>query len=230
VIDRNRTDSTVDDSRGESDPLPPDRRLTIPNALCLVRLFGSLAIIPAAIADRPRWVLVLFVALATTDWIDGKLARALDQRSRIGPKLDSLADITMYAMLLFALVWLKSDVLVNQWPWLVPAGVLFVVACGGALWKFGSLPSYHTRSAKTTWFLTLVAAVALFLDGPIWPFRLALVSISIANLESIAITATLSRPMTDVISIFAARRLRRQQRDESHAMEGSIAPAERRRG
>ncbi len=186
-----------------------DRWLTIPNALCLIRLFGSLTLIPAAIAGRPYVVLSLYLALAFTDWIDGKVARWFDQRSQIGPKLDSLADVSMYAMLLFALVWLRGEVFAREVLWLVPGAVMFVVACTAALIKFGSLPSYHTRSAKTSWLLTGLATISLFLDWSVWPLRIAALSVFIANLENTAITATLTEPATDVISLRAARRQRR---------------------
>ena len=186
-----------------------DRWMTIPNALCLFRLFGSLTLIPAAIAGRPIVVLAIYLVLAFTDWIDGKVARWFDQRSRIGPKLDSLADATMYGMLLFALVWLRGEVFRDELPWLAVAAIMFVVACSAALVKFGSLPSYHTRSAKTAWFLTVLAAISLFLDWSVWPLRIAALSVFVANLESTAITATLKEPRTDVISLQAARR--RQQ-------------------
>jgi cardiolipin synthase len=184
-----------------------DRWLTIPNAICVFRFLGSFAIIPAVIAERPLIVLSLFVFLAMTDWVDGKLARALDQRSLIGPKLDSAADVAMYAMFLFAVSWLRADVLRSELLWVGAAAVCFAIAIAAALVKFGSLPSYHTRSAKTTWFLMVIAAIALFLDWSVWPLRIALLGVIVTNLESIAITATLSQPYTDVISLAAARRL-----------------------
>ena len=59
----------------------PDRWLTIPNALCLIRFFGSLALIPAAISGHPYLVLSIFLLLAFTDWVDGKVARWLPKGS-----------------------------------------------------------------------------------------------------------------------------------------------------
>ena len=192
-----------------------DRWLTIPNAICVFRFLGSFAIVPAVIAERPLVVLSLFVFLAMTDWVDGKLARALDQRSLIGPKLDSVADVTMYAMFLFAVSWLRADVLRSESSWVIVAAVCFVIAIAAARIKFGSFPSYHTRSAKTTWFLMVIAAIALFLNWSVWPLRIALLGVIVTNLESIAITATLTQPQTDVISLAAARRLEKKSQDSS---------------
>ena len=50
-----------------------------------------------AFAERPRVFLWLFLFLSATDWIDGKLAILLDQRSVLGALLDTWADAALYA-------------------------------------------------------------------------------------------------------------------------------------
>src|SRR5258707_15804797 len=47
----------------------------------------------------------LFIAAAITDWLDGYLARRLNQTSAFGAFLDPVADKLMIAAALFALVW-----------------------------------------------------------------------------------------------------------------------------
>jgi cardiolipin synthase (CMP-forming) len=73
--------------------LAHERWLTVPNALSVVRLAGVplflwLLLVPQA----DGWALVVLVASGITDWLDGRLARALDQYSRLGEMLDPLAD------------------------------------------------------------------------------------------------------------------------------------------
>lgn len=182
--------------------------MTVSNVLCAVRLIGSVAFVPLSVAGLPLWVLGLFLALTATDWIDGKLAVWLDQRSTLGARFDSAADAAMYAGLLFAGVWLKGPMLLGQWLWIAPAVVSYAVSCLAALVKFRRLPSYHTRSAKTSWLLMVAAVAAVFLDGSIWPLRIAMLGVLVANVESMLITAMLRRWRADVLSIFAARRLR----------------------
>ncbi len=187
-----------------------DRRLmTIPNILCAVRLIGSLALVPLALTAQPEWILGLFLILSATDWIDGKLAIWLDQRSTFGARLDSYADATMYAALLFAGVWLKGRVLQAEWIWIAVALLAFAASCCAALWKFRRLPNYHTRTAKTAWLLMVVAAVALFLDWSVWPLRVAMLGVALANAEALLITAILPRWRADVISCLVAFRLRK---------------------
>jgi CDP-diacylglycerol--glycerol-3-phosphate 3-phosphatidyltransferase len=70
-----------------------DRVLTIPNALSVLRLLGVplfLWLILGPHADG--WALVVLMVSGITDYLDGKLARALHQTSRVGVVLDPLAD------------------------------------------------------------------------------------------------------------------------------------------
>jgi cardiolipin synthase len=50
---------------------------------------------------------VLFAVAAATDWLDGYLARTLDQTSAFGEFLDPVADKLMVAAALILLVWLQ---------------------------------------------------------------------------------------------------------------------------
>jgi len=70
-----------------------DRIMTIPNAisfarLLLVPLFLWLVLGPEA----DEWAFVVLMVSGFTDYLDGKLARHLDQTSKIGAILDPVAD------------------------------------------------------------------------------------------------------------------------------------------
>jgi cardiolipin synthase len=70
-----------------------DRILTIPNLLSFARLLGVpvflwLILVPHA----DGWALVLLLVSGLTDYLDGKIARATGQISRLGTLLDPLAD------------------------------------------------------------------------------------------------------------------------------------------
>ncbi|MCU1675826.1 MAG: CDP-diacylglycerol-phosphatidylglycerol phosphatidyltransferase [Frankiales bacterium] len=70
-----------------------DRIVTIPNALSLLRLLGVPVfqwLILGPHADG--WALALLMVSGITDWLDGVLARVLNQRSHVGALLDPLAD------------------------------------------------------------------------------------------------------------------------------------------
>ena len=73
-----------------------DRIVTIPNLISFTRL----AAIPVFWwlllgADNVAAATVLFAVIATTDWVDGYLARRLGQVSKLGKALDPVADRLM---------------------------------------------------------------------------------------------------------------------------------------
>jgi cardiolipin synthase len=81
-----------------------DRILTIPNLLSFARLLGVplfLWLILGPHADG--WALVLLMVSGFTDYLDGKIARATGQISRLGQLLDPLADRLYIAATLLGL-------------------------------------------------------------------------------------------------------------------------------
>jgi cardiolipin synthase len=69
-----------------------DRVWTVPNALSLARLFGVPLFLWLILIDQDWWALGVLVIAGGTDWLDGKLARMLNQTSKLGTVLDPLAD------------------------------------------------------------------------------------------------------------------------------------------
>ena len=74
----------------------PDRVLTIPNLISLARLLGVPVFLWLVLVShsptRDWWAVGLLIAAGASDWLDGKVARALNQQSRLGQMLDPAAD------------------------------------------------------------------------------------------------------------------------------------------
>ncbi|NNC87256.1 MAG: CDP-alcohol phosphatidyltransferase family protein [Akkermansiaceae bacterium] len=185
------------------------RVVTIPNIICMIRLLGSFVLVALAWAGRGEAFLWLFVALAMTDWVDGKLAILLHQRTVLGARLDSWADAALYIALLIGCLRLHGETLRHELAWLVPAVASYALSTIAGLWKYGCWPSYHTRAAKTSWFLILVGAVCLLGGWSLWPLRIALAGIVVTNLETLIITILSPTWRSDVGSILRILRERR---------------------
>lgn len=110
----------------------PDRWLTIPNLLSVIRL----ALVPVFLwlllgPEADGWALAVLVYGGVSDWADGKIARWLNQASRLGAILDPAADrlytlATVVAFVLrdiiplwFALVLVGRDVMVGICIWIL---------------------------------------------------------------------------------------------------------------
>lgn len=179
---------------------------TVPNLLCLIRLCGSVVLLPIALQGRNELFLWVFLLLAATDWLDGKLAILLNQRSVLGARLDSWADAALYAALVFGIVAMYSEVLQDELSWIILATGSYLASTLAGFYKFRRWPSYHTRAAKTSWLLTAIAVIALFTDWSIWPLRIAASGVILTNLEALGITAISPQWRADVTSIYHAWR------------------------
>ena len=81
--------------------------MTVPNWVTLSRLFGLPVILYCLTYPTPenRWLsLVIFLVAAMTDWLDGYLARKLNQVTELGKFLDPLVDKLLVLAPLLALI------------------------------------------------------------------------------------------------------------------------------
>lgn len=82
-----------------------DRLLTVPNVISLLRLAGIPLFLWLLLGPHDDLLAVLVLAFSGfTDWLDGKLARLLNQSSRLGALLDPVVDrlYTLSTLLAFA--------------------------------------------------------------------------------------------------------------------------------
>ena len=100
---------------------PGDRVLTVPNAISMARLAGVPVFLWLVLVPQADWWAVgLLIAAGFSDWLDGKLARAWNQQSRLGQVLDPAADRLYIAATLIALAvraiipWWLVAVLVSR--------------------------------------------------------------------------------------------------------------------
>ncbi len=72
---------------------PPDRVLTVPNLLSAVRLVLIPVFVYALLfAHANGWAVAILMFSGASDWADGKIARTLNQSSRLGVLLDPAVD------------------------------------------------------------------------------------------------------------------------------------------
>jgi cardiolipin synthase len=70
-----------------------NRVATLPNLLSVARLFGVPLFLWLVLGPhQDGWALVVLMVAGFTDWLDGKLARSLNQSSKLGQILDPVAD------------------------------------------------------------------------------------------------------------------------------------------
>ncbi|HEY2691679.1 MAG TPA: CDP-alcohol phosphatidyltransferase family protein [Streptosporangiaceae bacterium] len=94
---------------------PYERVVTIPNAISVARLAGVPVFLWLVLGLQSQagdwWAVGLLIAAAASDWLDGKIARALNQQSRLGQVLDPAAD-RLYIVATLAALAIRSII-----PW-----------------------------------------------------------------------------------------------------------------
>ncbi|NMM88936.1 CDP-diacylglycerol--glycerol-3-phosphate 3-phosphatidyltransferase [Rhodococcus sp. SRB_17] len=148
---------------GEQELAMTDRVLTVPNILSMVRLLAlPLFAYLLLVTHSDGWALALLMLSGFTDWLDGKLARVLNQTSRLGAVLDPLVDR------LYVVTTLVTFVARDFIPWWVAA-----ILIGRDLILALTLPIYRRRGlpppevvylGKAATFL-LMFALPLILAG-----------------------------------------------------------------
>jgi cardiolipin synthase (CMP-forming) len=126
-----------------------DKVWTVPNALSFARLLGVPLFLWFVLAGFDWWALGILIFAGLSDWLDGKLARMLNQTSRLGTVLDPAADrLYIFATLIGLTVreivplWLTAALVGRE---LFMGLVLLVVRRQG----YGSLPVHFVGKAAT---------------------------------------------------------------------------------
>jgi cardiolipin synthase (CMP-forming) len=135
--DRNE-DRKEDRTHDHAQDRKEDRILTIPNGITVVRLLCVPLFLWLLFGKQPHdryHAALLLGALGATDWVDGYLARHLDQVSTIGKVLDPVADrillgVGVIAILIDGSVPLWFGLLVVAREGLVAAAALLLAAAG----------------------------------------------------------------------------------------------------
>lgn len=181
--------------------------LTATRAL-MAPLLGLLAVFHPSEAIFSTCLVVAFLS----DVFDGVIARRLGIATPNFRRFDSIADSTFYLAAMYA-AWHLQEREVREY--LIPlAGLLILETAryGFDYTKFRREASYHMWSSKA-WGLSLFFAFFSVLAPGIGggPIALAIYMGIAADLEGLAISATLKQWKTDVPSIFHAVRLRRAE-------------------
>ena len=154
-----------------------DRVWTIPNAISAARLAGVPVFLWLVLGPRTPtadyWAVALLILAGVSDWLDGKLARALNQGSRLGEVLDPIADRLYIAATIIALAVRQ----IIPW-WLVAILALRELVVGVALAVLKRRAGFGTLRVslvgKTATLCLLYAFPLLFLgDHPGWAGTLA---------------------------------------------------------
>lgn len=152
-----------------------DTFFTVPNFVTVARFLLVPVFVVQTLSEHYGWATLTLVVLGSTDWIDGYLARKLDQISTVGAWLDPVADrlalIVVTATFVatgLAPAWLVYSIV-------IPDAVLII----NALILFRGNPRLKVSlGGKIRTALLLVATPMLLLGNTDWGRESVLIPIS----------------------------------------------------
>jgi phosphatidylglycerophosphate synthase len=161
----------------------PANAVTLSRGLLIIPIFGLLE------AGWPKTALAVYVLAATTDLVDGWLARRFKQASAYGAQLDAVVDNVFSLAILGFLALACPGLIAHQW---LAAAVLFggPVAYLGVSWLMTRrVLMFHVWSAKVGAFLLFCLWPAIALTGwSGWLWLCALV-VGLSRLEQVMLIA-----------------------------------------
>ena len=185
--------------------IPPykEKFWTIPNVLSLYRLIMFPVILYFLLKEEQKIFVTLLIINLVTDILDGFIARNFNQRTLIGAKLDSWADIGSYLLAfggVFQFEWnyvLEHKIGFGIFIFLYLASVSLVII------KLGNLLGLHLYSAKITGYLQGIFLVFLLSSVYMeWLFYVMIIVGCISKIEEIIIILKLKAKRSDVKGLY----------------------------
>lgn len=148
--------------------------LTIASCITMVRIFLTPLVVYYIHLQNWHWAVFFFILAASTDLLDGFVARRFNQQSKLGQLLDPVADKILIMTTLYGLL---ITIAVNFWTQLLVWFLLTkeaVLLFGGAYLKlrynFFIKPSRLSRAASVAEiFLILFLLFSLIFFGAVSP-------------------------------------------------------------
>jgi CDP-diacylglycerol--glycerol-3-phosphate 3-phosphatidyltransferase len=176
------------------------------NGITLYRVLAAPFLLGLLLSGPPVWFKWMVALSFFTDMIDGVLARFFQVNSTLGARLDSIGDDLTVLITTAGLLMIKPELLTEQWMWLLPLVILFLIQTAYALYRYKRISSFHTRLAKLAAFAQgLFLLTFWFFDTIHYPLFYTAVIITMLELaEEIVLVAWFKEWTTDVKGLYWA--------------------------
>lgn len=152
---------------------------TAPNIITCVRILGTVALVfiePFCVAFYVIWTIC-----GVSDVLDGTVARMLKKESKFGARLDSIADIMFYLLMLYRVLPTLIAVL-PRWIWIIVCAIALTRSGAylTALIKFKRFASLHSYLNKLSGFMLFLVPYFIFMSW-FWIYCVVLCGIGLAS-------------------------------------------------
>ena len=141
-----------------------NKKINAPNCITATRIVGAIVLL--FLTPLSAAFFVVYTVCGLSDAVDGLVARLTKSTSEFGAKLDSVADLSFYAVMLIKILPVLWELL-PKWIWICVAVVIVVrlLSYAVAAVRYRRFASMHTYLNKSTGLMLF--AVPYFLSFPI---------------------------------------------------------------
>ena len=174
------------------------------NTVTVVRLILSVGLLPLILSGNQVLALGIFIVLASTDCVDGALARSKHGKiTDVGKWLDPLADKLLVLLPLVAICIVTAN------GWIVAATIVIAVREFGVMWLRRRLHTRHSQAMPAdrlgkvkAVFQMIAVGLILFSQvvSPLW------IQYSANALLAVAVILTVLSGLHYLNAVFAAKR------------------------
>lgn len=169
----------------------------LPNIITCTRLAGALCLL--FVKPLTKWYFILYTYCGISDLVDGVLARATKNESSLGAMLDSIADLSFYAIM--ALTTLPT--LIDRLPigiWIAVGGIVILrlISYGFVALKKRSFASLHTYMNKLSGFAVFTIPFYIKLSCSTVMATLGCTISALATIEELYIHLVCKQPLKSI--------------------------------
>ncbi len=135
-------------------------KITVPNCITSVRIIGAVCMAFTKIFTTEFYI--IYTLCGITDVLDGFIARMTKKTTEFGAKLDSVADLLFYGVMLIKMLPRLFGALPNVMPYMV-ASLLAIRVCSYmiAAFRYKKFASLHTYMNKASGFCCFLMPYAV---------------------------------------------------------------------
>jgi len=165
----------------------PVKNFNIPNVLSSLRVILLPILYVFALIGMRLEFLIAYIIIGSTDALDGFLARLLNQVTKLGKFLDTVADILFYFSTLFFIFYFYPDrIAPNTWL-LIVFMCFYIGAFVISIVKTGKPMQIHTTHLRVNATLVYFLVILSYFFDTTYVVTAILISFIIGYIEEIAI-------------------------------------------
>jgi phosphatidylglycerophosphate synthase len=179
-----------------------NKNLNLANAITVSRIIFMPFLFMFVIQENRNAFLAGYIIVGSTDFLDGFIARKLNQVTKLGKMLDSIADIFFYIPTAWFLMVLYPQYIMPNILWLIGAFLVYFTSFIVSIIKVGKPIMMHTSLLRFNAVLVFAMVILSYFMNTTYLLTFILINFMIGFFESILIFIRFGHVDVDTKSIF----------------------------